>query len=63
MTCRVVVQATGDAHGVAAEFKVTFSDGDTTVACQTCALGLKELMGPTLKLEKLENDKVTTEAV
>lgn len=36
-----------------ATHRVTFSDKQTNMMCETCALRLKQVIGPTLKVEKI----------
>jgi hypothetical protein len=57
-TCRAVKLPSGDACGELATHKVVFSDDDKTIACQACALNLRELIGSSIKVEKLNVDEV-----
>jgi hypothetical protein len=54
MNCRAPVPPTGDVCPNTAEYKITFPDEDKTKMCEDHALALRELMGASIKIERIK---------
>jgi hypothetical protein len=52
--CRAIIPPAREGCGQPVTHRVTFKDGDKVLVCGDCALRFRELIGASVKAEKLE---------